>query len=66
MRRREQVRIQNGGSSVSADDVDLVNTTFKGTLCRFQLQYHAAGNNARMDESFDLFAGDCRNDVVAM
>src|SRR5208337_1843218 len=51
---------------MASHNVNFANATLEGALGGLQLQNHAAGDDARVHEMVDLFAGNGREDFVAI
>jgi len=51
---------------MAAYNVNFANATLEGALGGFQLQNHAAGDNARVHKMVDLFAGNGGENFVAI
>src|SRR5208283_344599 len=63
---RKQGGGQRGPGRMASHNVNFANATLEGALGGLQLQNHAAGDDARVHEMVDLFAGNGREDFVAI
>jgi len=55
---------QQGAGRSAADDADFADAAFDGTLRGFELENHAARNDAALDQAFNLLAGDDRENSL--
>src|SRR5208282_3539463 len=64
--RRKQGRGQGSSGGMAADNVNFANAGFKGALGGFEFQNHAAGDYAGLHELVELFAGNGRENFIAI
>ena len=60
------MRIKNYRRRISAYNVDLLDASLERPLRRFEFQNHATRNDARLYQFFDLFARNCRDDLLVV
>ena len=57
---------RSASAEPATDDADFADATFEGAFRSFELQNHAAGDDAALDQALNFFAGDGGEDFFTV